>query len=330
MSLLDDLQNAGLIDLPADATRPVADFGDPLKEYQAAWVSTAMIPEHGFGMITVTGADRAKFLHNFCTQDINGMQPGDCREAFFCNVKGRIVAVAIILCDEDCFRVLTDESRLEFLHQHLDKYLITEDVTLAVGETTAALLIVGKRETFQPDCFIWDNGFPHTTAWVIGEEDELVAEAERLKAAGGVIAGFTAWEIIRLSAMFPRYGVDVFDDNLAQEANRTERAISFTKGCYLGQEPIARLDAMGHVNRQLEQFYWYEDSEQPPVVGKPVLNEAGEEVGAITSACQMINTGEPKLECERGVLLAMVKVKALGGILTAENADGQPVRLRKE
>ncbi|MBD3675912.1 MAG: hypothetical protein HUJ26_20580 [Planctomycetaceae bacterium] len=322
MSLIDALQNAGLIDLPADATRPVADFGDPVKEYQAASTSTAIIPEHEFGIITVTGADRAKFLHNFCTQDIKGMQPGDCREAFFCNVKGRILAVAVILCDEDCLYVLTDEDRVEFLRQHLDKYLIMEDVTLSVEDSTEALLVVGKSSVEGANSFTWDNGF-RPAVWVIGEGEELVDCVKKMVEESSVIAGHTTWEIVRLSIPFPKYGVDVSDDNLAQEANRTERAISFTKGCYLGQEPIARLDAMGHVNRQLEQFAWSDDSGKPPIVGKPVLNEAGEEVGTVTSACQIPDE-------DRGFVLAMVKIKELGGILTAENSDDQPVRLQTE
>jgi len=322
MPLLDALQNADLIELPADATHPVTDFGDPLQEYRAVQSSTAVVPEHGFGMITVSGNDRAKFLHNFCTQDINGMQPGDCREAFFCNVKGRILAVAVILCETDCFRVLTDESRVEFLHQHLDKYVIMEDVTLSRDQSTSALLLLGESDVSAPNCFPWETGF-RAAKWVLGEEEQLVNFVKKFTEERGVIAGHDAWEIARIAAGSPKYGIDVSDDNLAQEANRTEQAISFTTGCYLGQEPIARLDAMGHVNRQLEQFSWHEESEKPPVVGHPVLDEAGDEVGTVTSACRFPD--EP-----RGLVLAMVKVKALGGALSAANAEGAAVPLAKE
>lgn len=326
MSLLDALKHAGLIDFPAETPRPVADFGDPLKEYQAAWTSTVVIPEHGFGMITVTGNDRAKFLHNFCTQDINGMQPGDFREGFFCNVKGRILAVAVILCDEDCFYVLTDKSRVEFLHQHLDKYVIMEDVKVQIEEAVQPLLIIGQEETVlkgtdQVSLFCSDGD--HRSGWMVGASSDLSQLVKGLVEQGAIFVGHAAWEYIRISAPFPKYGIDVSDDNLAQEANRNEQAISFTKGCYLGQEPIARLDAMGHVNRQLEQFTWSEDSEMPPVAGNAVLNEAGEEVGTATSVSQIPN--EP-----RGIVLAMVKVKALGGTLTAANAEGEAVTLQKE
>lgn len=327
MSLLSALQAAGLINISPDAQRPIADFGDPLNEYQAAWTSAAIIVENGMSMMTVTGEDRAKFLHNFCTNDIKKMQPGETCEAFFCNVKGRILAVAVIICEDECFRVLTDESRIEFLHQHLNKYLITEDVTLQIESEAQSILIISIHELDlnfgeQVSVFELKDG-PKDSGWIVGASSELVPVVKNLSEQGAVILGYDAWEYFRISCNLPKYGVDVSDENLAQEANRNEQAISFTKGCYLGQEPIARLDAMGHVNRQLEQFTWYEDSEKPPVVGKPVMNESGEEVGTVTSACQIPNE-------HRGIVLAMVKTKALGAVLTAENEDGQPVRLRKE
>ncbi|TXT38384.1 MAG: folate-binding protein YgfZ [Planctomycetota bacterium] len=89
----------------------------------------------------------------------------------------------------------------------------------------------------------------------------------------------------RVAAGFPIYGIDITEDNLAQEVGRTELAISFTKGCYLGQEPIARIDAMGHVNRQLCRI---ELSSGPlPDSGTPVLDKPapdGKQVGTITSS----------------------------------------------
>ena len=67
-------------------------------------------------------------------------------------------------------------------------------------------------------------------------------------------AGSEVWTALRIEAGLPVFGVDISDDNLAQEVGRTKTAISFTKGCYLGQEPIARLDALGHVNRELRSL----------------------------------------------------------------------------
>jgi folate-binding protein YgfZ len=81
-----------------------------------------------------------------------------------------------------------------------------------------------------------------------GQLDEI----QQLLTSAGIAPGTSeTFEVLRIEAGFPRYGSDISDENLAQEVGRTAQAISFTKGCYLGQEPIARIDAMGHVNRQL-------------------------------------------------------------------------------
>lgn len=308
MSIVDALQTAGLIEIPADTSHPIPHFGDPEQEYQAAQESAVFLPEQGFGMLAVSGEDRAKFLQNFCTNDIKKMQPGDVCEAFFCNVKGRILALGIILCQPEQFLILTDASRTEFLHQHLDRYVITEDVTLAISKDVEALLVVGKNEEWVkqlPDTaglavFPWNNGF-RPTCWLIGAVDSLVEAVKKCVDEGAIIAGHHAGEIIRISAGYPKYNIDISDENLAQEANRTEQAISFVKGCYLGQEPIARLDAMGHVNRQLERLTY--EAETPLPVGSVIRSSAGDEFGTITSSSLIPGT-------HRGVALAMLKVKA--------------------
>src|SRR5207244_9673945 len=81
-----------------------------------------------------------------------------------------------------------------------------------------------------------------------GAEDEMW---QTLTAAGAHPAGSQAYELLRVEAGTPLYGVDVDENNLAMEVGRTPQAISFTKGCYLGQEPVVRSRDLGHVNRSL-------------------------------------------------------------------------------
>jgi folate-binding protein YgfZ len=96
-------------------------------------------------------------------------------------------------------------------------------------------------------------------------------------------AGSLAFHALRIEAGMPLYGIDISEDNLAQEVGRTKQAISFTKGCYLGQEPIARIDALGHVNRELCGLKLSTGSAPPP--GRAVNSEDGsKEIGSITSS----------------------------------------------
>jgi hypothetical protein len=128
-------------------------------------------------------------------------------------------------------------------------------------------------------------------------------------------AGDEAFQSLRMESTFPLYGVDITTDNLAQEVGRTSECISFTKGCYLGQEPIARIDAMGHVNRELRGLYI--DSKTPPVAGANILDEDDKTVGQVTSAAHSL--GE-----EDAIALGYVRRShlATGTNVRIEMADG--------
>ena len=102
--------------------------------------------------------------------------------------------------------------------------------------------------------------------------------------AGAVEAPIELFEALRIEAGFPKHGVDITEDHLAQEANRTKLAISFTKGCYLGQEPIARIDALGHVNRSLCGVVTDDLAEFPAGSEVFATREAPTPAGLLTSA----------------------------------------------
>ena len=125
--------------------------------------------------------------------------------------------------------------------------------------------------------------------WLLSIPAAQRDEVQRtLTQAGAQLATEDEFHSSRIAAGFPIYGIDITEENLAQEVGRTALAISFTKGCYLGQEPIARIDAMGHVNRQLCRL---ELSSGPlPASGTPILDKPspdGKQVGTITSSAWM-------------------------------------------
>ena len=132
------------------------------------------------------------------------------------------------------------------------------------------------------------SGFLVTTA--VKDSDSLW---KHLTEAGIQAAGRSVFESLRIEAEFPWYGIDLSDENLAQEAGRTEQTISFQKGCYLGQEPIARLNAMGHVNKALASFMI--DASETPPVGTVLLNPKNEdkEAGRATSVAWSWTSSKP-------------------------------------
>ncbi len=155
-------------------------------------------------------------------------------------------------------------------------------------------------------------------AWLLLVPRDAVGNVgQTLQQAGLVQVGDAMFELIRIESGFPWYGRDLSDDHIAQEAARTEQAINFKKGCYLGQEPIARLDAMGHTNRELRAIQ---------VAGHPAIAVGAEvrsgetAIGALTSVATSSTFGDT-------VALGVLKVKqaAPGAIVEIAGADGSPI-----
>jgi folate-binding protein YgfZ len=288
--------------------------------------------------IELTGKDRVAFLHSFCTNDIKSLVPGQACEAFLCNVKGRVLGHVMVYAQQHSLWLETVAGAAPGLIAHLDRYLIREDVQFHDRTTeTAELHLVGPNSVAALASVIhWHEhvdavedrlaklGINTFASWVnaktmepfvsrtvdwLGEPSYLLAGAppviERLQQEAiedGVIVGSNAdWQSLRIAAGFPLYGVDLTDDHLPQEAARNDRCLSFTKGCYLGQEPIARLDAMGHTNRELRRLRLPSDTR--PMTPSPLVDPGtGQEAGVLTS-CAASPDGPG------GVALGMLKTK---------------------
>lgn len=226
--------------------------------------------------IELTGADRAKFLHAFCTNDIIRLRPGQGCEAFLTNVKGRVVGHVFVFVGANSLWLDSVPGQESAIIAHLDRYLIREDVQfiphstdfgelLVTGSNAASLLMLDQGiELYGFASRTAINGLPFQIRRVdlLGAPGFLlslprtVTETTRqsLLAVGCVAGSADQFESLRIAAGFPQFGVDMSDENMAPEVARTRQCISFTKGCYLGQEPIARLDAMGHTNRELRRI----------------------------------------------------------------------------
>ena len=240
------------------------------EDYETLVSGKGLVKLKDWTTVTMTGADRQTLLHNLCTNDINRLSAGESCEAFCTNVQGKIVAHVFVFALEDRLELLTVPGQAESLMSHLDRYIIREDVTLA--DSTR-----GSTEDFS-----WGFVGGDDTASKAGLPGRFV------KGGGtGIACCMEAWEALRIEAGLPLFQVDFDDTHLPQEVNRDEQAISFNKGCYLGQETVARIDALGHVNRKVVLLK-FEGEAVPPVglelsvAGK---GDAGKSVGRVTSGC---------------------------------------------
>lgn len=307
-------------------------FGGPRAEYLAGRETAALFDVSDRAQIEATGDDRTTFLHGFCTNDVKRLEPGEGCEAFVTNIKGRVLAHVWLFVEERSIWIETVAAAEEGLIAHLDRYLITEDVQLQARTAQfGELFVSGPRAV--PALAAAGLAAPeprYRHAQVEGvrlrrvdwfglpgvllsaPRADLPALWRRLARIEGLHpAGAQAFHALRIEAVFPLYGADVTEGNLAQEVDRTAEAISFTKGCYLGQEPIARVDALGHVNRVLRGLRVAGDA--APQVGAAILDpEEGGEIGRITSAT-VLPTGEAAL--------------ALGYLRSAHAAVDTPVAI---
>ncbi|MCH2201187.1 MAG: hypothetical protein MK102_04400 [Fuerstiella sp.] len=216
------------------------------------------------------GNDRVKFLHNFCTNDINSMGAGTACEAFFTSVKARILGHGYVLAGTEHHEIWMLPGNEDSLLKHLNRYIISEDVTFeSMTGGLAAMAVIGQ---IPASLVRSERNGPKT--WTDTRVEDVNVTCLRLHWAGqsltlmsgpqlaietlqirivehGRTGRWEEFERLRILERFPLIGRDLTDDHLAPEAARNTSAICYTKGCYLGQEPIARIDAMGQVNRVL-------------------------------------------------------------------------------
>ena len=286
-------------------------FGDAVAERSAALSDVAVFDVSDRVQIEIAGRDRQTFLHNFCSNDIKKLQPDQGCEAFVTNIKGKVVGHIFVFAEMEALWLESVAGSAATLLPHLERYVITEDVRMVDRSAEfSELLLVGPQAALTLESLgctlgalarygnltavdatsLWRSvrrvdWFESPTFLISVPVARHVEAWQRMVEAGCCPAGTDAFEALRITAGFPLYGQDITEDHLAQEVGRTALAISFTKGCYLGQEPIARIDAMGHVNRLLCRL---EFSSGPlPVTGMAVLDKPsadGKPIGQITSA----------------------------------------------
>jgi folate-binding protein YgfZ len=262
---------------------------------RAAWLDLS-----SRGKIKLTGEDRARLLHAMTTNHIQQLTPGSGCYAFFLNDKGRVLADANVLCRPDYFLLDVEPETREPLYQHLDRFIIADDVT--VEDTTDAIATIAVEgphaaEVLQragsriPEAeystIDWGesivarlNSTGSTGFFLFAPAAEKAALISRLEAAGAESADAEAARVVRIEHGKPRYSEDISDRFLAQEANQPH-ALHFSKGCYLGQEIVERVRSRGQIHRVLKPLIL--ETTEPPAHGAK-LEIDGSGPAEITSA----------------------------------------------
>lgn len=230
-------------------------------------------------VVEITGNDRQTFLHNFCTNEIKGLDSGQACEAFVLNGKGKTIAHIHVLNTGDRLVLHGVAGIAPALMDHLDRYIIREDVQLTDVSAQRQVTFTPGKSSLDPNGVSTDSTSTTVEANVeiAGFGNLVIGESDL--GSDGTEFSLGALEMLRVEKRTPWFGRDIDDSNLPQELLRDEKAISFNKGCYLGQETVARIDAMGKVNRVLVAVSM--DAELPPESDLTVDEKT---MGKLTSA----------------------------------------------
>ncbi|HEU5117756.1 MAG TPA: glycine cleavage T C-terminal barrel domain-containing protein [Isosphaeraceae bacterium] len=277
--------------------------------------------------LQVSGPDRARFLHNLTTNEVKRLPEGRGCEAFVTSPQGKTIGYVTLHAGPEHILVRADAGGLALALPHFQKYGVFDDVAIddrsqqtfehhLVGPRAPELLrslgvdvppegdlthhaatLAGKPVLVVRESPTGDPGLT-----LVGEADDADPVKSTLFEAGKPLGlarlSPTQFDALRVEAGTPEFGKDVTETNLPQEIDRDRRAINFVKGCYLGQETVARLDALGHVNKILRALDF--EADEPPAPGL-ALESGGKAVGTITSTALSLRSG-------RAIGLAIVRV----------------------
>jgi folate-binding protein YgfZ len=328
----------------------VMDYGSPLAEHAALRHSAGILDLSYRGRICLTGADRVRFLHGQVTNDIKALREGCGCYAALVTAKGKMESDLNVYC-------LTDELLLDFepgltesVSRRLEKYIVADDVQVVdVAPHYGLLSVQGPKVEPILRRLAVSGGFPSKPFDFVRIADTVFGElylmnrprlgsegvdvfapiaslravasalVDAAKVAGGCACGWQAFEVARIEAGIPRFGVDMDESNIPLECGIEAQAVSYRKGCYVGQETINRIHSIGHVNRELRGLRLEAELKDLPVKGDKLFH-SGKEAGYVTSAVSSPSLGSP-------IALGYVRreVNGIGTELTLRVTGGESI-----
>ncbi len=320
-------------------------YSDVVAEFAALRTGAVVVDRSFRGRMRFFGERSGEALTGLVTSDVIATAPGHGHYAAALSAKGRIVSDLRIFAMPVGSSYLVDAPPRawpsflamvkKYVNPRLSGYRDDSHAIRDVGIFGAdARRVVSKLTGMNGETLGALEPFDNVTATVHGAE-VLVARVPDVglegyelfvpfeifdsvwrdaRAAGAVPAGLSAWEIARIEAGWPEWGIDMDENTIPQEANFDElNAISYTKGCYIGQEVVARVHFRGHVNRHLRGL---RAAGPPPPTGAQLIDDTGNHVGDVRSAVQSPRLG--------GIAIGMIRREvAPGAQLTARSEHGE-------
>ena len=330
------------------AGRPVVlHYGDAAGEYAALRVGAMLVDRSARGRLRIEGLKAAEMLTGLVTNDVQALTPGRGQYAAALTPKGKIVADLRIFAEPGSFLVDAAPRAHAGWAAMVQKFVNPRFARASDASSASRDFGIFGRDArrvaaavagLAPEMLAALPPYGHVAAGDAAVAPLLVARVPDLELEGyelfvpaeefdalwqqGVAeeatpAGLLAWEIARIEAGRPEWGLDMDDTTIPQEANLDElHAISYTKGCYVGQEVVARVHFRGHVNRHLRGLLCGDG--EPPPARAVLVDDAGKPVGDVRSSARSPRLG--------AIALAMVRREVEPGSTLAVRWDGGEAR----
>jgi folate-binding protein YgfZ len=311
LSLHEFHQRSGAHFMELAECEAVAHYGDETREYESLQKTTALLDLGFRSRVCLTGADRLRFLNGQVTNNVKDLAPGTGCYATLVSGKGKLQADLNVYSLDNELLLDFEPGLTQSITERLNKYIIADDVQIVdVAPFYGLLSVQGPRSAEalrglghalpekpfalikfseqSGDLYLVNQsriGHPGFDIYVPNAGLEVWAEklSSAAREAGGCVAGWNALELSRFEASIPRFPIDMDETNLPPEAGLDHRAISYSKGCYIGQEVIARIRTYGQVAKALRGLRFEEEPAEPPRKGDKLLRD-GKEAGYVTSS----------------------------------------------
>lgn len=322
-----------------------AHYGEPVAEQRALERGIGVADLSHLGVVAVTGPDRLSWLHSLATQRLDDLAPGASTETLLLDPHGHIEHAAAVVDDGETTWLVTEPGHAEPLRAFLDsmRFMLRVEVRHA-----AEIAVLGTHADGPglrlPDGTTplrWVDPWPRvaegSTAygpvdahpgaqrsaalWLVPRED-LAAVVDGVTGAGGRLAGAWAWEALRVAAWRPRLALEVDERAIPHELDWLRTAVHLSKGCYRGQETVARVFNLGKPPRRIVALHLDGSDHTLPDAGAPVLAE-GREVGRLTSVARHHELGPIGLAVVKRSLDAAAEL-VVGGVAATQEVIVAP------
>lgn len=303
-------------------------YGAPLPEQRSLDRGLAVTDLSHLGVVRVSGQDRGRLLHSLASQALNSLREGDSTRALFLTIQGRIDFDAKVLETEDATFLITERESAQGLADFLSsmRFMMRVEVTNETDEWA----VLGARKPLVENALTWTDPWPHVgaggfaysgaehpaedTTWIeqLIPLAEFDATVDELVSRDIKLSGSMASEALRIADWKPRFGAETDEKTIPHELDLLRTSVHLAKGCYKGQETIARVHNLGHPPRRLVFLHLDGSEHTLPAPGSDV-QLGGRSVGKVTTSALHYEAGP--------IALAVIK-RAVDPESTLDVLDG--------